>query len=431
MILEVYTRIFVSFAKLSETLNFYKNILNGEETLHFAYPEKNLEIAAISSPKLSVLILAGDEESLEPFRATQLTIKVASLDQYIHTLIMSGSEQLEPVQKTPTGEKTRFRHPDGSIVEEEATSPDAIVRAGLSTSPPEIQGGIFPRYSHLDGNGPQRGGHTQKYVNCGDPRGVSMPLNTIHKHPMGADAGRVVDASIVPTQMSAHLSAALCGMAEKISELIRLDYKSKHQDDTQPYPAGYTHDLSLITNRMPDLTSPPGYPQVTGWGNYAPALDGRVEVYCVCQRSDQGKWRDISGEIDPTLFKRASVLGSGWRWDRNKNSQCAFLLWHTAGQVAPADGWSGSPLCLGSVSDTTAQAVVFQNFQTLRSLQAELPGQENNTLIKGGFLLPTGIRNSTIISVPREDAHGIFSTLPTRNRASTDVAPERRSFSAI
>lgn len=117
MILEVYTRIFVSFAKLDETLTFYKNLLNGEETLHFSYPEKNLHIAAVSSPKLSMLIIAGEEESLKPFRATQLTIKVSSLDQYIDTLITRGSEQLESVQKTPTGEKTRFRHPDGAVVE--------------------------------------------------------------------------------------------------------------------------------------------------------------------------------------------------------------------------------------------------------------------------------------------------------------------------
>jgi hypothetical protein len=29
----------------------------------------------------------------------------------------AGAEQLEPVQPTPVGRKTRFRHPDGLIVE--------------------------------------------------------------------------------------------------------------------------------------------------------------------------------------------------------------------------------------------------------------------------------------------------------------------------
>ncbi|KAJ5735192.1 uncharacterized protein N7483_000317 [Penicillium malachiteum] len=117
MILEVYTRIFIPTNKLTETIDFYKFLLNGEETLHFSYPEKNLEIAAVSSPKLSVLIISGSDESLQPFRSTQLTIKADSLDAHIEQLILSGCEQLESVQKTPVGRKTRFKHVDGVVVE--------------------------------------------------------------------------------------------------------------------------------------------------------------------------------------------------------------------------------------------------------------------------------------------------------------------------
>ncbi|KAJ5723180.1 hypothetical protein N7488_001215 [Penicillium malachiteum] len=117
MILEVYTRIFIPTTKLNETINFYKFVLNGEETLHFSYPEKSLEIAAVSSTKLSVLIISGSDECLEPFRSTQLTIKVDSLDLHIEQLMSSGCEQLESVQKTPAGWKTRFKHVDGVVVE--------------------------------------------------------------------------------------------------------------------------------------------------------------------------------------------------------------------------------------------------------------------------------------------------------------------------
>ncbi|KAJ5608956.1 hypothetical protein N7528_009523 [Penicillium herquei] len=117
MILEVFTRIFVPTNKFTETINFYKSLLNGEETLHFSYPEKNLDIAAVSSPKLSVLIISGSDESLKPFRSTQLTIKVDSLDLHIEQLTSSGCEQLGSVQKTPVGWKTRFKHVDGVVVE--------------------------------------------------------------------------------------------------------------------------------------------------------------------------------------------------------------------------------------------------------------------------------------------------------------------------
>ncbi|KAJ5654069.1 hypothetical protein N7490_001072 [Penicillium lividum] len=200
---------------------------------------------------------------------------------------------------------------------------------------------------------------------------------------------------------------------------------------TRPYPIGYHHDLSLITAPiLPDFTSPPGYPRVTEWGNYSTALDGIEDVFCVCQRKAEGPWRAISGEIDPTLFKRATVLGSGWRWSREKNCQSAFILWHTVGELAPADGWSGAPLCLGSPSHPTAKAVAFQNFQTTCRVRGE-PSGERDTLIKAGFVLPAEIRNATILSVPRQEHANPFSTLPARNRLSNEVAPERRSFSGI
>ena len=51
---------------LEPTCAFYSDLLGGEETMRFAYPEKGLELAAISSPKLSVLVIAGPPESRRP-----------------------------------------------------------------------------------------------------------------------------------------------------------------------------------------------------------------------------------------------------------------------------------------------------------------------------------------------------------------------------
>jgi hypothetical protein len=76
-----------------------------------------LELAQISSPRLSVLIIAGPPEKRRPFEATRLTIKVDALEAALDVLAKTGATQLEPIQKTPVGRKTRFRHADGLIVE--------------------------------------------------------------------------------------------------------------------------------------------------------------------------------------------------------------------------------------------------------------------------------------------------------------------------
>jgi hypothetical protein len=101
MILESYIRIFVEADEFDKTRTFYRTLLNGSDGLYFNYPEKGLTLASVVSPKLSVLIIAGSVESREPF----------------DNLLAQGARQLEPIQKTPIGRKTRFRHNDGLTVE--------------------------------------------------------------------------------------------------------------------------------------------------------------------------------------------------------------------------------------------------------------------------------------------------------------------------
>jgi len=110
MILETFTRVFVNADAIEPTCAFYRDLLGGEETMRFAYPEMGLELAAISSPKLSVLVIAGAPEKRRPF-------KVETLEPVLSVLERAGAEQLEPIQPTPVGRKTRFRHADGLIVE--------------------------------------------------------------------------------------------------------------------------------------------------------------------------------------------------------------------------------------------------------------------------------------------------------------------------
>jgi hypothetical protein len=109
--------VFVDAEDFLRTIAFYTDLLSGQQTMRFAYPETGLELAAISSPSLSILIIADPAEKRVPFEATRLTIKVKAIQSFMAVLKNFGAEQLEPIQATPVGRKTRFRHPDGLVVE--------------------------------------------------------------------------------------------------------------------------------------------------------------------------------------------------------------------------------------------------------------------------------------------------------------------------
>jgi len=117
VILETFIRSFVDADALDRTVAFYKALLQGEETLRFEYPEAGLKLAAVSSPQLSVLVIAGEPDRRRPFEATSLTIKVSSLEDYASVLRAQGAELLDPIQRTPVGPKMRYRHTDGLVVE--------------------------------------------------------------------------------------------------------------------------------------------------------------------------------------------------------------------------------------------------------------------------------------------------------------------------
>lgn len=117
MILETFARVFVEGDALEATVAFYIGLTSGRQSMRFAYPEAGLELAAVSSEKLSMLIIAGPPERRAPFEATRLTIQVDRLEPHMDELAKAGCQQLEPIQKTPRGRKTRFRHADGMVVE--------------------------------------------------------------------------------------------------------------------------------------------------------------------------------------------------------------------------------------------------------------------------------------------------------------------------
>ncbi|KAK9851052.1 hypothetical protein MYU51_011245 [Penicillium brevicompactum] len=82
------------------------------------------------------------------------------------------------------------------------------------------------------------------------------------------------------TNHSAGTGASLSSLKEDPATVI---YTYDQPSPTKSYPTGYDYDLSLIMNPvLPKLSSPPGYPPITGWGECSAALRGD-DAYVVCQ----------------------------------------------------------------------------------------------------------------------------------------------------
>jgi hypothetical protein len=116
-ILEVQTRIFVPPGQIGASVAYYEALTGGRCSLHFPFPERGLELASVSSPRASFLIIAGDEAALAPFRSTALTVLVADISSVAETLVPLGAALLQGVTPVPTGYQMRLRHPDGLVVE--------------------------------------------------------------------------------------------------------------------------------------------------------------------------------------------------------------------------------------------------------------------------------------------------------------------------
>jgi hypothetical protein len=114
---ETQTRIFVAPELLEPTIAFYEALTGGSCSLRFPFRERGLELASVSSPVASFLIIAGAPDAIAPFRATLLTVLVENIDAVAETLVPLGAVVLQRVTPVPTGFQTRLRHADGLVVE--------------------------------------------------------------------------------------------------------------------------------------------------------------------------------------------------------------------------------------------------------------------------------------------------------------------------
>jgi hypothetical protein len=114
---ETQTRIFVAPELLEPTIAFYEMLTGGCCSLRFPFRERGLELASVSSPVASFLIIAGAPDAIAPFRATLLTMLVEDIDAVAEALVPLGAVVLQTVTSVPTGFQTRLRHADGLVVE--------------------------------------------------------------------------------------------------------------------------------------------------------------------------------------------------------------------------------------------------------------------------------------------------------------------------
>ena len=110
-ILQILSRLYV--ADLNPALDFYEELLETPVAMRFEIPQTGVELAQIST----ILLIAGSEEALKPFRNTQATFLVDSLDKFKTFLEENGAEIIRGPSKVPTGRNMTVRHSDGSVIE--------------------------------------------------------------------------------------------------------------------------------------------------------------------------------------------------------------------------------------------------------------------------------------------------------------------------
>ncbi|MFF2146280.1 VOC family protein [Kitasatospora sp. NPDC058190] len=96
---------------LDVALPTLRELTGEQEGLRFPYA--GVEVARIGG----LLVVAGAEEALAPFRDVQATVLVDDLDGLGQLLRVQGGELLDGPNEVPTGRNATARHPGGAVFE--------------------------------------------------------------------------------------------------------------------------------------------------------------------------------------------------------------------------------------------------------------------------------------------------------------------------
>jgi predicted enzyme related to lactoylglutathione lyase len=108
---QVFTRIYVH--DINRAIEFYEGLFQQKCASRFCYQEMNLELAQVGN----VLILAGSEKSLAPFRDTKATFLVDSVAEFRDYLLKHGATVIRNIKEVPTGANMTVKHEDKTVVE--------------------------------------------------------------------------------------------------------------------------------------------------------------------------------------------------------------------------------------------------------------------------------------------------------------------------
>lgn len=109
----ILARRLIPIEELDDTVETYERLFDQPARLRFDYLEKDLRIAQVGQ----LLIIGGNETSLEPFRATLMTFLVDDLDGYAAYLPSAGASIVQSIQRVPSGRNMLVRQADGALVE--------------------------------------------------------------------------------------------------------------------------------------------------------------------------------------------------------------------------------------------------------------------------------------------------------------------------
>lgn len=164
-----------------------------------------------------------------------------------------------------------------------------------------------------------------------------------------------------------------------------------------PFPNGLKHNLSLITDHhLPHIINPPRIPCIIGWGEYLAVLDGKP-VYICRFNAAASAWSPRSKQGVLRAAQAAISAGAEYTWIQKTVKPTCALLWRTTFDDDSMAGFSESVSCLEKVTDKTAHAILFQNFQCPIKPQELIHDHKDKvnfghfTTFKAGFLLPADI----------------------------------------
>jgi hypothetical protein len=165
------------------------------------------------------------------------------------------------------------------------------------------------------------------------------------------------------------------------------------------FPAGYDHDLSLISGPdLPALSFPQNYPKLDT--SFATPEEALKAGYGLLVKAEQ--FADDSS-IQPVL-----VAGTEYHWDRDSNGRLNIkrsLIWRTEGHSninTLGTESAGALLCIGKKGDEVIKPVLFQTFETTfqgDGWYSHGGGQQRLREVKcfkGGYFLPHELKQATI-----------------------------------